>query len=43
MLGNLSTMQQALGEENSKNIYNIFTNIGLAKNVKKKKPMTSEF
>jgi ribonuclease HI len=31
ILGNPSTMQQALGENNSKNIYNFFKNIGLAK------------
>jgi len=31
ILGNPSSMKQTLGEENSKNIYNFFTNIGLAK------------
>jgi len=31
ILGNPSTMHQALGEENSKNIHNFFTNISLAK------------
>ncbi|CAI6345984.1 unnamed protein product [Macrosiphum euphorbiae] len=31
IIGNPPTMQQALGEENSKNIYHFFTNIGLAK------------
>ncbi|KAF0740827.1 Pol polyprotein [Aphis craccivora] len=34
ILGNPQTMQQALGEENTKNIYIFFKNIGLAKHKK---------
>jgi len=33
ILGNPPTMQQALGEESSKNIYNFFTNIGLGSKI----------